>query len=477
MSRDPSNSDWWDEKFEATRRSVRQMEIEACRIRTNLAQLEAVNATGVITEETAVPEREEYADRPQVTSAVTSDGQTDLDWWPVSESRPEGLEILVAVPAPDEASPLPIPDPAVVEPQPPELPLLSRVIGRSRRAYRRITSPMTTSLVVHGAVLFVAASITVATVDSERIAPVVVNLGGDKSSESEPVDLQKLADLGEVGAENVVPDSAELGGIGAVSTDPIPVDFKSIDGPVSLGQAGLPSVLTTDLGALITGVGGLSTDGQGVPTALGTGISAVGAGGTRTAAGKASNRLDSTIFFGTEARGDRFVFVVDNSSSMKGGRLEMAIGELVRTVEALSARQNFYVIFVSDQTYPMFYPQQEPAMVPATPANKKRLVAWLPKAILASGKNRELIKAVDLAASLNPQAVYLLWDGDLRYSEKVRLDVITHLTQPRPNDRKFIVHTIGMGISSLDSEQNLRMIAEAHGGIYRRVDVPTGRAR
>ena len=41
--------------------------------------------------------------------------------------------------------------------------------------------------------------------------------------------------------------------------------------------------------------------------------------------------------------------------------------------------------------------------------NKQRLVDVAPKAILASGKNRELIKAMDMAASLEPQAVYLLW--------------------------------------------------------------------
>jgi hypothetical protein len=79
---------------------------------------------------------------------------------------------------------------------------------------------------------------------------------------------------------------------------------------------------------------------------------------------------------------------------------------------------------------PMFYPQLEPDMIPATPLNKKRLIEWLPKAILASGKNRELIKAMDMAAALQPQAVYLLWDGDMRYSENVRLDVMTHLTPP-----------------------------------------------
>ena len=123
----------------------------------------------------------------------------------------------------------------------------------------------------------------------------------------------------------------------------------------------------------------------------------------------------------------------------------------------------------------MFYPQPEPDMIPATPPNKKRLVEWLPKAILASGKNRELIKAMDMAAALRPHAVYLLWDGDMQYSENVRLDVMTHLTAP--NQWNFTVHTIGMGLTSLDSEQNLTAIAQAHGGMFRRIEVPTARKR
>jgi hypothetical protein len=160
---------------------------------------------------------------------------------------------------------------------------------------------------------------------------------------------------------------------------------------------------------------------------------------------------------------------------MKGGRLEIAVSELIKTVEGLSPRQSFYVIFVSDKTYALFYPNQEPNLVPATPANKQRLAEWAPKAILASGKNRELIKAMDLAASLNPQAVYLLWDGDLKYSENVRLDVLTHLTEP--NQWNFIIHTLGMGSLTPNSEQNLRMISQAHRGTFRRIDVPAARTR
>ena len=82
----------------------------------------------------------------------------------------------------------------------------------------------------------------------------------------------------------------------------------------------------------------------------------------------------------------------------------------------------------------MFYPQPAPGLVPATASNKERLAEWLPKAILASGKNREIIKAMDMAAALQPHAVFLLWDGDLKYSDKVRMDVMTHLTRPNQWD-------------------------------------------
>jgi hypothetical protein len=63
----------------------------------------------------------------------------------------------------------------------------------------------------------------------------------------------------------------------------------------------------------------------------------------------------------------------------------------------------------------------------------------------------------------------------MKYSEKVRLEVMTHLT--RPNQWDFTIHTIGMGVTSLDAEQNLTTIAQAHGGTFRRVDVPAGRRK
>ena len=464
MSRDRSNSEWLERNLEATRRRVKQLEIDDCRIRTDLAQLEAANAAGVVHDTIA-------SDVEQPVANV--DSEKPLDWQPVAELIPDGMEILVGAP-PVAAPPIgtgdsePIPTEAV----PAGESWVSGLANRSRGAYRRVTSPVMASLIAHAVVIILAVSITVVTIERNDAGPTKTTLVlGDKpSKEAETFDPHQLADLGETGGQNVTAEMPLLEAVGPVDHEPIPIEFESLASSESVGKMGPSDAHDTELGTLPSGVGGLGKEGQG--TGAGEGV---GQPGGVSKSPRTGSRMESTLFFGTAAKGNRFVFVVDNSSSMKGGRLEMAVAELVKTVEGLSARQSFYVIFVSDKPYPMFYPQQEPTLVPATPANKKRLAEWAPKAILASGKNRELIKAMDLAASLQPQAVYLLWDGDLRYSETVRLDVITHLTQP--NQWNFIVHTLGMGITSPNSEQNLRTIAQAHSGTFRRIDVPASRGR
>jgi hypothetical protein len=47
---------------------------------------------------------------------------------------------------------------------------------------------------------------------------------------------------------------------------------------------------------------------------------------------------------------------------------------------------------------------------------------------------------------------------------------MSHLAGPQPWN--FPIHTLGMGALSVESEQNLAAIAQARGGIYRRIDVP-----
>jgi hypothetical protein len=342
--------------------------------------------------------------------------------------------------------------------------------SRSIKRSRRVTPSVAASLALHGAVILAIFSITVATIGRSEptFTTTILDLGEKPPANDENFDLGQFSALT---TDDGVIKAADVKGLqadvpGPMVSDVIPVGFESVEGPPNAGEAGIDAP-PTDTGTMPAGAGGTRADGKGAPGGAGSGQKRGTGSGTRGGTG-------SALFFGTQTKGDRFVFVVDNSASMKGGRLEMALTELVKTVEGLTPRQSFYVIFVSDQPYPMFYPQTEPALVPATPQNKNRLREWLPKAILASGHNREMIKAMDMAAALGPQAVYLLWDGDLKYSDNVRLDVMSHLTTTPWN---FVVHTVGLGITSLDGEQNLTVIAQAHHGQYRRVEVPKLRTR
>jgi hypothetical protein len=491
MSTSPSNSDRLEDTLESTRRSVRQLEIDAYRIRADLTRIEAELDAEGDRDPATLPRREVIPVPTPATPTSASvnalattprvypiDGAptitvptTSLDWQAsVAPSLPDGMNLLVGT-SPQIAAPsvLETAPPSVIDPIATELASTSNVPTLQKRRYRRAARPFMSSLVVHAVILLLATSITVVTIVETRpfFTADLVELADEEPIEKlENVDVDQLGQLDDIQLQNTISDSAKFDVAGPLVDEVVPVDFQSVAGPANLGDMGAFSSLPTDLGTAMMGSGGLGADGTGAPSGLGSGNQRKGGGGARN-----GGPLGEALFFGTQSKGDRFVYVVDNSSSMKGGRLEMAVAELLKSVGGLSPKQSFYVIFVSDQTYPMFYPVPERTLLPATAANRERLSHWLPKAILASGKNRELIKAMDLAASLEPHAVFLLWDGDMKYSDKVRMDVMTHLT--RPNQWKFAIHTLGFGINSLDSEYNLTTIAQAHGGTYRRVDVPT----
>lgn len=162
-------------------------------------------------------------------------------------------------------------------------------------------------------------------------------------------------------------------------------------------------------------------------------------------------------FFGAKGGGDCFVFVVDNSGSMQGGRLETTLLELQRAVGRMSAKQRFYVIFYSDQAYPMFYPRGEPLPVPATRDNKQRLSQWLRTVEMCVGG--KILDAMEMATALEPSVVFLLSDGEIR--SKFTMEKLT-----TNEERPFLIHTLGMTVRNVDSAKRLAAIARAHGGAF-----------
>ncbi|NOY41286.1 MAG: VWA domain-containing protein [Planctomycetes bacterium] len=171
-------------------------------------------------------------------------------------------------------------------------------------------------------------------------------------------------------------------------------------------------------------------------------------------------------FFGTKIEGNRIVFVLDNSGGMITGEFETLIAELLRSVESLTPKQQFYVIFYSDALYPIFYPNAPQHFVRATDENKRLLERWLDTVELCVGN--EVDEALAAATAIRPDVVYLLTDGDLDSTrDQRRLRFLLDRT-----GRSFPIHTFGIGTGKTGkAAQKLKQVAEANGGSFRAVEI------
>ncbi len=199
----------------------------------------------------------------------------------------------------------------------------------------------------------------------------------------------------------------------------------------------------------------------------------VGAGGdlpaamdgnwTDLAAGAEGTGRGGASFFGLEARGEEFVFVVDRSGSMKGARLAAAKAELLRSVRRLDRRSSFTTIFFSTHATPM----PGKGLLRATEGNKRKHFAWVER--IDAGGGTEPLGAVKRALALRPDAIWVLSDGifDPRTIERIR----------RANPGQAVqIHTIAF--YSRKGEEVLLRLAEQNRGRYRFVspsDVGLGR--
>jgi hypothetical protein len=219
-----------------------------------------------------------------------------------------------------------------------------------------------------------------------------------------------------------------------------------------------------------------------------------GPGGWRGGAGD-GGAGGGTDYFGTVAYGDRFVYILDKSTSMnsnRGGapepdsRFARARYELLRSVDTLAAYQSFYVILFSTTTRRMFDDKsRNPVMIPATRENKRRLREWLEAADVGGGTDPR--EALFVAMSVAPDAIFFLSDGDFRVKRNlkqmpfdVRLDVEELVEQI--NRGYTPIHTIAYEVPS--SKKRMEILAQLTGGNYKYIPpgekaepVPTRRGR
>jgi hypothetical protein len=146
------------------------------------------------------------------------------------------------------------------------------------------------------------------------------------------------------------------------------------------------------------------------------------------------NGNGGTSFFGKKLSVDSIAYVIDASGSMSGARFQRARIELVNALMEMKKTQRFFIVFYTDQTYPLFWPNSVVELLPANSINLRNTGAWLERAQTSGGTEPQ--QAMRLALSLKPDVVFLLSDGDI--PEETR----TIVTQ---DNKGSVIHTIALG--------------------------------
>lgn len=141
-------------------------------------------------------------------------------------------------------------------------------------------------------------------------------------------------------------------------------------------------------------------------------------------------------FFGAEAFGNRFVFVIDSSGSMRGPRWVALCRELIRALQSLSPDQEFFIISFDSSAHPMFgLVPQRGAFLNPTPDNVANVLNWL--VTFQLGGKTYPSSAVGIAMQLEPDAIFLLSDGEISDGTVQDLRFWNH-----KNDKEGVVKTL-----------------------------------
>lgn len=284
------------------------------------------------------------------------------------------------------------------------------------------------SLAAH-AVLFLVLALCAFTLTQDEQIDYIHSSDGEVIDEIEDDPEIDVEPIEPIEIQTISTDSSNLE-MGAIDIGDVSADVL-VESNAHVGEVAFTNALTGELGALFGDDGhGMATTGDGM-------------GGFAQ-------------FFGTKTSGKRFVFVVDNSNSMKDGRFETACTELVNTVDKMSPDQEFYLLFFSDQSYRLFHPQPAVGFVPATSANKARLKQWLYTVEMCLRTNGA--EAMRAAIALKPDVIYILGDGAFGDDTEQLL--------VQPHQRKVPIHTIGMEVDGKGKRQ-LETIAVANHGTFR----------
>lgn len=164
-------------------------------------------------------------------------------------------------------------------------------------------------------------------------------------------------------------------------------------------------------------------------------------------------------FFGSYAHGDRFVYVLDSSQSMKGDRWIYACNQLIDSLNGLKEGQEFFVICFDMETTFLF--NSRPNRIEFCKMDSgvvQRVRNWLKSRRL--GRATMPAEALHYALTMNPDAIFLLSDGELQDDTVLMLRTFNG----RELSRQIPIHTVHL--FSEEGRLTLQQIAYENAGSF-----------
>ena len=179
-----------------------------------------------------------------------------------------------------------------------------------------------------------------------------------------------------------------------------------------------------------------------------------------------STKHGETSFFDIKAAGTRFVYVVDQSSSMGFyGQLLVAKGEVVASLQSLDSTQQFQVIFYNTRYREMSLSNLAPSLWWATEIRRNQARQYLSSVGPEGGTLH--MPALKKALSYRPEHIFFLTDADQPQLSAADLNEIKKFNQGRT-----AIHAIEFGRGgNLEIDNFLKRLARENNGSYRYRDV------
>ncbi|MFM7516737.1 MAG: vWA domain-containing protein [Pirellula sp.] len=179
--------------------------------------------------------------------------------------------------------------------------------------------------------------------------------------------------------------------------------------------------------------------------------------------------VEGAEFFGSKAVGNRFVYIVDASPSMRRDRaFDAAKEEILRSLRSMKPKQRFAILFFGGTLETLELDPGEKIDQPqsATPENIEKAIRWLAKTTIQK-EGKPPIDAVKSALDFQPDGIFLLFDGDTKldnWTQSVRrLNTSDGLLSD--GGTKVPIHVIHFFRDEF--QRSMQRLAEENAGSYR----------